>query len=72
LVSDLPHTLTNAILYRAKIDSFAELPKEKQPPRNLWDKPGALRKYLDTIWDKDFKTKKSSSDYVEFNLDDAE
>jgi hypothetical protein len=57
-------------LYRAKIDSFGELPKEKKPPRDLWDKPNALGNYLDTIWDKDFK--KKSSEFVEIDLNDVE
>lgn len=66
---DLPHTLTQAIMYRAKLDSLQELPKDKQPPRNLWDKPYALNKYLDTVWDtKD----KSGKDYVEIDLEDVE
>ena len=68
-VADLPHTLTQAIMYRARIDSLQELPKDKQPPRNLWDKPFALSKYLDKVWDvKDSKGK----EYAEFDLEDVE
>jgi len=68
-VADLPHTLTQAIMYRARIDSLQELPKDKQPPRNLWDKPFALSEYLDKVWDvKDSKGK----EYAEFDLEDVE
>lgn len=66
---DLPHTLTQAIMYRAKLDSLNELPKEKQPPRNLWDKPFALDEFLDHVWDSDSDKEKS---YVEVDLEDVE
>lgn len=67
---DLPHTLTQAIMYRAKLDSLNELPNDKKPPRNLWDKPSALTKYLDHIWDS--KEDKQSKDYMDINLEDVE
>jgi hypothetical protein len=70
-VQDLPHTLTQAILYRAKLDSLNELPKDKRPPRNLWDKGFALEEYLEHIWDND-KNNKESKDYIEFDLEDVE
>lgn len=67
--ADLPHTLTQAIMYRAKLDSFRELPKDKQPPRNLWDKPFKLGEYLDEIWD----TKKDKGkDYMEIDYEEVE
>jgi len=68
---DLPHTLTQAIMYRAKIDSLQELPEDKKPPRNLWDKPFALKEYLDTIWDTN-KNKDKGKDYLELNYEDVE
>jgi len=70
-VADLPHTLTQAIMYRSKLDSLQELPKDKQPPRNLWDKPFALNEYLETIWNTDKKTGKGK-DYIELNPEDVE
>lgn len=69
-VQDLPHTLTQAIVYRARIDSFSELPKEKRPPRNLWDKPHALNDFLDHIWDK--RSNEGGKDYVDIDLEDVE
>lgn len=69
---DLPHTLTYAILYRERIDSFNELPKDKRPPRNLWDKPTALTEFLETIWDKDTKSDRKSSQFYDYDLEDVE
>lgn len=66
---DLPHTVTSAILYRLKIDSFNELPKDKRPPRDLWNKPYKLEKFLDTIWEKD---KKDDDGFVEYDEEDLE
>jgi hypothetical protein len=67
--SDLPYTISFAVLYRAKIDSFGNLPKDKQPPRDLWDKPYRLGKFLDTVWgDK----KKSSDNMIEFDEEEIE
>jgi hypothetical protein len=68
---DLPHTLTQAIMYRAKLDSLLELPKDKQPPRNLWDKPHRLDQYLETVWDTDDK-KGKGKEYMDIDLDDIE
>lgn len=70
-VTDLPHTLTYALLYRSRIDSFNELPKDKRPPRNLWDKPYALGQFLDTIWDKDTKPQQKESGFV-YDLEEVE
>lgn len=71
--SDLPHTLTQAILYRAKIDSLKELPKDKQPPRNLWDKPFLLGEYLDEVWDSpEEKAARKGKEYIEINADDMD
>lgn len=66
---DLPHTISYAILYRERLNSFNELPKDKRPPRNLWDKPYALSQFLDTIWDKDTKKRE---DFYEYDVGDVE
>jgi hypothetical protein len=67
---DLPHTLTQAILYRLKINSLNELPKDKKPSRNLWDKPYELDEYLDEIWDT--KSEKKGKTYVDIDLEEVE
>jgi hypothetical protein len=69
---DLPHTLTQAIMYRAKLDSLQELPEDKQPPRNLWDKPYALKEYLNTVWDSKEGEGGKGKNYAEFDLEDVE
>lgn len=69
--TDLPHTLSYAILYRERIDSFNELPKDKRPPRNLWDKPFALNDYFDNLWgDKDGKDK--GQNFYDIDEEDVE
>jgi hypothetical protein len=71
-VEDLPHTITFAIMYRARIDSFNSLPKDKQPPRDLWDKPHRLETFLDHVWDTGDKKSTTSSDMYEFEMEDIE
>lgn len=66
----VPHTITYATLYRRKINSFGELPKDKQPPRNLWDKPYRLSEYLDEVFD--IKGGPKKSEFIEFDEDDIE
>lgn len=49
-LEDLPHTISYALIYRSRVDSFNELPKDKRPPRNLWDKPHRLSEYFDEVY----------------------
>lgn len=69
-LEDMPHTLSYALLYRSRIDSFQELPSDKRPPRNLWDKPSRLSEFFDKV----FKLKDSneSKDYIDFDTEDVE
>lgn len=69
---DLPHTLTFAILYRERIDSFGELPKDKRPPRNLWDKPHALNEFLEHIWEDKGTPNKRSTQSFEYDYEEVE
>jgi hypothetical protein len=71
-VVDMPHTISYAITYRTRIDSFGELPKDKRPPRNLWDKPFRLREFLENIWEDDETKKNNKSDWVELDLNEVE
>lgn len=57
-------------MYRAKLDSFRELPKDKQPPRDLWNKSYALSDFLDHVWDS--KEEKKGKDYFDVNYEDVE
>ena len=65
---DLPHTITSAVLYRLRIDSFNELPKDKRPPRDLWSKPYKLEKYLDEV----FGAPKEKTEFIDVDEDDLE
>lgn len=69
---DLPHTLSFAVLYRKRIDSFGQLPKDKRPPRNLWDKPVRLEEYLEKVWDTDSTKDKGSIEYLDFDDEEVE
>ena len=66
-VEDLPHTVMMAVLYNRTIESFNELPKEKRPPRYMWDRPHELAEYLEHVWDKDFESKRKDNSFkIEF------
>lgn len=68
--SDIPHTISYAISYRLKINSFNELSKDKRPPRNLWDKPYRLDKYFDEIFEVQGKPR--SEKFIDFDPDETE
>lgn len=67
---DLPYTISYAVLYREKINSFNELPKDKQPPRNLWDKPYQLSEFLDKVWDT--KKEDKGTEFYNYELEEVE
>ena len=69
--ADLPHTLSTAIQYRARINSFQEIQKDKQPPRNLWDKPFQLKAFFEDVFETN-KTAPKSRNYLEYDLEDVE
>jgi hypothetical protein len=73
-VVDLPHTLTYAILYQSRLNSFNELPKDKRPPRYMWDRPYELSQYLEHVWDNDNNgdSKFKKTNIYEYNLEDVE
>ncbi len=69
-LEDMPHTLAFALIYRSRIDSFNDLPKDKRPPRNLWDKPHRLSEFLDSVFKKEGSD--DSKDFIDFNSEDVE
>lgn len=69
-VLDLPHTMTYAIMYREQLDSFNELPKDKRPPRKLWDRPYELGKYMESVWSTDKKD--ADKEFYNYELEDLE
>ena len=49
------------------MDSFAELPQDKRPPKSIWHNDYKLEEWFDLV----FETK-SSNDVMEFNLNEVE
>lgn len=58
-------------MYRARIDSFNELPKNKRPPRNLWDKPYRLGIFFDNVFKTDGDSTKKT-EYIDLDEEDVE
>jgi len=69
--ADLPHTISLAITYRERINSFYELPKDKRPPRDLWDKPHRLDDFFEEIFSSKGGGNKSHT-YVEYDNEEVE
>lgn len=72
---DIPHTISYALMYRVTLDSFNELPRDKRPPRYMWDRPFQLREYLEHVWDRDEdggETNFRKTKFYEFNQEDVE
>jgi hypothetical protein len=55
-VTDLPYTISFAIRKCRQIDSFYELPEKSRPPKSLWDKPQALKEWMDRDADPNKQT----------------
>lgn len=62
---DMPHTISSAIIYRTRINAFFELPKDKQPPRNLWDKPYKLDQFFDDVFER--KDNPEETKFIDIN-----
>jgi hypothetical protein len=71
--ADFPHTITYALLYRSRINSYNELPDDKKPPRNLWDKPYQLNEFMDEVYGNNkSQNGRMSKTYIEFDPEDVE
>ena len=71
--SDFPHTLSLALMYRARINSYSELPKDKQPPRDLWSKPHKMDEFIENVYKPDSGDGQSKGKtYIEFNPEEVE
>lgn len=55
-VDSVPYTFSYLIRKRMQIDSWMELPKEKRPPRLIWDNAGELEEWFDRIFDDNVQT----------------
>lgn len=71
ITADLPHSVSFAIMYASKLNSFNELTEDKQPPRGIYDKPFKLKEFFDEVFDtKNPRERENMS--VEFNPDEVE
>ena len=70
--SDLPHTISLAVTYRSRINSFYELPEDKRPPRDIWDKPAKLQDHFDEVFDNHSGSGNRKETYLEFNSEEVE
>lgn len=68
-VYDYPYTISFALRKRLQYDSFLELPKEKQPPDNIWDDADELEEWFDKVFNWD---NKSSRDETFLNINEIE
>lgn len=49
-----------------RIDSFNDLPKDKRPPRDLWDKPHRLSIFFDNVFKSDGDRSKTT-EYIDLD-----
>ncbi len=52
---ELPYTINYVIRRRMQIDSYLELPEDKKPPRDIWDKPNELKEWFERIFSSEEK-----------------
>jgi len=55
-IIDVPYTFTHLIRKRMQIDSWMELPKDKRPPKEIWDKPNELEEWFNRVFDSEKQT----------------
>lgn len=58
-------------MYKKRVESFNELPKDKRPPRYMWDRAHELGEFLEHVWDTDKKNTKENVFY-EYSPEDVE
>ncbi len=49
-VNEYPYSINFVIRRRMQIDGYLELPKEKQPPKDIYDKPSELEEWFSRIY----------------------
>jgi hypothetical protein len=65
--TEYPYTICSVIRRRQQIDNYNELPKEKRPPRAIWDSPSELNEWFDRVYSGGSKQTEFT-----FNVDDIE
>lgn len=66
---NLPHTITSAVALRHQMNSLMEIPKDKRPPRGIWDKPFRLQEHLDHMYDSG---KEKGQTYIDYDPEEVE
>jgi len=64
--AEYPHTISFCCRKQMQIDSFMELPKEKRPPKSIWNEPDKLEDWFDRVFDREKQTE------FKLNIDDIE
>lgn len=64
-IKDIPYTLSFCIKKSKQIDSFFELPKDKQPPESIWDDSQELKYWFDNLYNNE-------PNQLEFDLGEVE
>lgn len=64
---DYPYTIHYCIKKSLQIESFFELPKDKQPPKSIWDDNEELEEWFDAVLQN-----KNVASNVMINADDIE
>lgn len=70
--AEYPYTISYTLRKRFQYDSFFELPKAKQPPDDIWDKPEELEEWFDKVFDYEKDKKKGQLDSITLNINDVE
>jgi hypothetical protein len=59
-------------MYSKRLESFGELPKDKRPPRYMWDRPYELGQFLEHVWDSKEEQKTKSDVFYRYDEDEVE
>ena len=66
-VSEYPYTISFALKKRFQYDSFLELPKEKQPPDDMWDNPEKLEDWFNKVFKQPGHKKPQEEFFIDIN-----
>jgi hypothetical protein len=64
-IYDYPYSIQFVIHKRMQVESWLELPEDKQPPKDIWYKPSELKEWFDRVYGKE-------STQIEFKIDERE
>lgn len=68
-VDYIPFTIAYAIRKMQQLDTFAELPEDKVPPRSIWHNEYKLNQWFKDVFKRNSRT---STDEFYIDLDEAE